>query len=150
MARSVRVALLLIFHILNTPFLSFFPAPGILADSQHLLWLLKLPAYPCGLLVFTVKPFFLCQPASFFLGLHFGELRPVKNPPYIRLYSPVKFKFGFMLRLKLPSVLWSLVLLKGGRIFAYCTVAVFNSALAFCAVSITKLPEGKSVAFALT
>ena len=31
MARSVRVALLLIFHILNTPFLSFFPAPGILA-----------------------------------------------------------------------------------------------------------------------
>jgi len=37
MARSVRVALLLIFHILNTPFLSFFPAPGILADSQHLL-----------------------------------------------------------------------------------------------------------------
>ena len=114
MARSVSVALLLVFITLTLLFLlsSRFgvahQSVNVRFDRDDLLHI------PSCLLIFSIELFFLCcELTAFFLQhIHFGELRPAQQRAHFRLCSPVQFKVGLMLRKEFPAVLRRLILLK--------------------------------------
>ena len=114
MARSVSVALLLIFITLTLLFLlsSRFgvahQSVNVRFDRDDLLHI------PSCLLIFSIELFFLCcELTAFFLQhIHFGELCPAQQRAHFRLCSPVQFKVGLMLRKEFPAVLRRLILLK--------------------------------------
>ncbi len=89
MARSVSVALLLIFITLTLLFL-LSSRLGVAHQSVNV-------RLDCGLLP-SAHPFW--------------ELRSAQQRAHFRLCSPVQFKVGFMLRKKFPAVLRRLILLK--------------------------------------
>lgn len=114
MARSVSVALLLVFITLTLLFL--LSAPLIVAQQSINICLdgndfLHIPA---RLLIFSIELFFLCcELTAFFLQhIHFGELCPAQQRAHFRLCSPVQFKVGLVLRKEFPAVLRRLILLK--------------------------------------
>ena len=114
MARSVSVALLLVFITLTLLFLlsSRFgvahQSVNVRFDCDDLLHI------PSCLLIFSIELFFLCCELTAFLlqHIHFGELRPAQQRAHFRLCSPVQFKVGLMLRKEFPAVLRRLILLK--------------------------------------
>ena len=114
MARSVCVALLLVFITLTLLFLLSArlgvaqQSINVRLDGNDLLHI------PSRLLIFSIELFFLCcELAAFFLQhIHFGELCPAQQRVHFRLCSPVQFKVGFMLRKEFPAVLRRLILLK--------------------------------------
>ena len=114
MARSVSVALLLIFITLTLLFLLSsrlgvaHQSVNVRLDRDDLLHI------PSCLLVFSIELFFLCCELAAFLlqHIHFRELRPAQQRAHFRLCSPVQFKVGLMLRKEFPAVLRRLILLK--------------------------------------
>ena len=114
MARSVSVALLLIFITLTLLFLLSsrlgvaHQSVNVRLDCDDLLHI------PSCLLVFSIELFFLCCELAAFLlqHIHFGELRPAQQRAHFRLCSPVQFKVGLMLRKEFPAVLRHLIPLK--------------------------------------
>ena len=114
MARSVSVALLLIFITLTLLFLLSsrlgvaHQSVNVRLDRDDLLHI------PSCLLVFSIELFFLCCELTAFLlqHIHFRELRPAQQRAHFRLCSPVQFKVGLMLRKEFPAVLRRLILLK--------------------------------------
>lgn len=114
MARSVSVALLLVFITLTLLFL-LSSRPGVAQQSINICLdrddLLHIPS---RLLIFSIELFFLCcELTAFFLQhIHFGELCPAQQRAHFRLCSPVQFKVGLMLRKEFPAVLRRLIPLK--------------------------------------
>ena len=114
MARSVSVALLLVFIILTLLFLLSArlgvaqQSVNVRLDRDDLLHI------PSRLLIFSIELFFLCcELTAFFLQhIHFRELRPAQQRAHFRLCNPVQFKVGFMLRKEFPAVLRRLIPLK--------------------------------------
>ena len=96
MARSVSVALLLIFITLTLLFLLSsrlgvaHQSVNVRLDRDDLLHI------PSCLLVFSIELFFLCCELAAFLlqHIHFRELRPAQQRAHFRLCSPVQFKVG--------------------------------------------------------
>ena len=114
MARSVCVALLLVFIIstllfmLSAPLIVAQQSINICLDGNDLLHITS-----C-LLVFSIELFFLCCELAAFLlqHIHFRELCPAQQRAHFRLCSPVQFKVGLMLRKEFPAVLRRLIPLK--------------------------------------
>ena len=114
MARSVSVALLLIFITLTLLFLLSsrlgvaHQSVNVRLDRDELLHI------PSCLLVFSIELFFLCCELAAFLlqHIHFRELRPAQQRAHFRLCSPVQFKVGLVLRKEFPAVLRHLIPLK--------------------------------------
>ena len=114
MARSVSVALLLVF-IIST--LLFMLSASLIVAQQSINVRLDrddLLHIPSCLLVFSIELFFLCCELAAFLlqHIHFRELRPAQQRAHFRLCSPVQFKVGLMLRKEFPAVLRRLIPLK--------------------------------------
>lgn len=114
MARSVSVALLLVF-IISTLLFMLSARLGVAHQSVNVrLNRDDLLHIPSCLLVFSIELFFLCCELAAFLlqHIHFRELRPAQQRAHFRLCSPVQFKVGLMLRKEFPAVLRRLILLK--------------------------------------
>ena len=114
MARSVSVALLLVFITLTLLFLlsSRFgvahQSVNVRFDRDDLLHI------PSCLLIFSIELFFFAvslRPSSFSTSI-LGSFAPAQQRAHFRLCSPVQFKVGLMLRKEFPAVLRRLILLK--------------------------------------
>ena len=114
MARSVSVALLLVF-IISTLLFMLSARLGVAQQSINVrLDPDNLPHIPSCLLVFSIELFFLCcELTAFFLQhIHFGELCPAQQRAHFRLCRPVHLNICLMLRKEFPAVLRHLIPLK--------------------------------------